>query len=235
VKQTTFMLATILLLGATVLAGCGSATPPQAAIQASGATSVDIQSPAATAEPPAPSAAAAGVFNIVAGESEARFKINEELRGAPKLVIGSTKQVTGQLSVDPANPGATQVGEVTVEAGTLATDENMRNRAINNFILKTGQYPTVTFKPTEFTGMPDSVQVGQPFSFKIAGDLTIAGVTRPAVWDVTVTPESDTRIKGLATTTIQRGDFNLVIPSVPFVANVGEQVTLELEFAAQQS
>ena len=196
------------------------------------ATPAPAAAPTATAEPQAP-AAASRVFEIIPAESEARFKINEVLRGQPKLVIGVTTGVAGQLSVDPANPGATQVGEITVDAGTLATDENNRNRAIRNFILQTGQYPSVTFKPTEITGMPASVAVGQPFSFQIAGDLTIRDITGPVVWDVTVTPESDTRIKGLATTIIPRDDFNLAIPSVPFVASVEEQVALELDFVAQ--
>jgi polyisoprenoid-binding protein YceI len=196
------------------------------------ATPAPAAAPTATAEPQAP-AAASRVFEIIPAESEARFKINEVLRGQPKLVIGVTTGVAGQLSVDPANPGATQVGEITVDAGTLATDDNNRNRAIRNFILQTGQYPSVTFTPTEITGMPASVAVGQPFSFQIAGDLTIRDVTGPVVWDVTVTPESETRIKGLATTIIPRDDFNLAIPSVPFVASVEEQVALELDFVAQ--
>jgi hypothetical protein len=36
----------------------------------------------------------------------------------------------------------------------------------------------------------------------------------------------------MASTTIQRGDFGLTIPNVPFVANVGEEVLLELDFVA---
>lgn len=212
-----------------------TAAPTEAAPEAPTATA-EPDPTVAPAEPTAisePAAQPAAVFAIVPAESEARFKINEELRGNPKLVIGVTSEVAGQLTVDPANPGATQVSEITVNAGTLATDENMRNRAIRNFILNTGQFPSVTFVPTELTGLPASAAVGQPFSFKIAGDLTIRDVTRPVVWDATVTPESETRIKGLATATVPLADFNLSIPDVPFVANVDDQVVLELDFVAQ--
>jgi polyisoprenoid-binding protein YceI len=221
-----------LLLAAVVFAGCAAPGAPAASQPAAPATEAPAAAPTATtqpeptsttapteAAPEAPTAtaepdpteapaeptaqpAAAAVFAIVPTESEARFKINEVLRGNPTLVIGATSEVAGQLTVDPANPGATQVSEITVNAGTLATDENMRNRAIRNFILNTGQFPSVTFVPTELTGLPASAAVGQPFSFKIAGDLTIRDVTRPVVWDATVTPESETRIKGLATATV---------------------------------
>ena len=37
---------------------------------------------------------------------------------------------------------------------------------------------------------------------------------------------------GNASTVIKRSDYNLSIPNVPFVANVGEEVTLQLDFVA---
>jgi hypothetical protein len=37
---------------------------------------------------------------------------------------------------------------------------------------------------------------------------------------------------GQAETTVQRSDFNLSIPNVPFVANVGEDVALKLNLVA---
>jgi polyisoprenoid-binding protein YceI len=78
-----------------------------------------------------------------------------------------------------------------------------------------------------------AAQPGQPFTFQIAGDLTIRNITQPVVFDVTAQGESLTRITGTATTTIKRGDYNLTIPSVPNVANVGEEVTLEIDFVAE--
>jgi polyisoprenoid-binding protein YceI len=76
------------------------------------------------------------------------------------------------------------------------------------------------------------VVVGQPFTFQMSGDLTIRGTTRPATFDVTVTPGADGTLSGSATTTIQYSDWGINIPSVPFVAGVGNQVTLQLSFDA---
>jgi len=40
------------------------------------------------------------------------------------------------------------------------------------------------------------------------------------------------QLSGTATTTVQRADFELVIPNVPSVANVSESVTVEIDFVA---
>lgn len=184
----------------------------------------------ATAEP-APAAEPA-IFELVQAESQARFIIDEVLRGAPKRVVGATNQVAAQIAIDPANPAATQVGQVTVNARTLATDNDFRNRAVKNQILDTNTYEFVNFQPTELVGLPESVTVGESFTFQVVGDLTIRNVTKPVTFDVTVTPVSETRIEGLASTTFPYRDFELRIPDAPSVDTVADDVTLELEFVA---
>lgn len=181
---------------------------------------------------PAPAASEPLIFEIVQDRSQARFIIDEVLRGAPKTVVGATNQVAGQVAVDPANPAAAQVGMIQVNARTLETDNNFRNRAIKNQILNTNSYEFVTFQPTDLVGLPASVAVGQPFSIQIVGDLTIRDTTKPATFDVTVTPVSETQLEGLATVTIPYRDFGLAIPDSPSVDTVADNVTLELAFVA---
>lgn len=177
-------------------------------------------------------AAAPVVFQLVQAESQARFIIDEVLRGSPTTVVGVTDQVAAQIAIDPANPGATQLGSVTVNVRTMATDNDMRNRAIKNFILNTNNYEFVTFQPTELVGLPETVTVGQPFTFQIVGDLTIRDVTQAVTFEATVTPVSETRIEGLATTVFPYRDFGLSIPDSPSVDTVADNVSLELEFVA---
>lgn len=197
-------------------------------------TAAPVEEPAATTEPTAEPAAAAAptLFEIVQAESEARFIIDEVLRGAPVRVVGITDQVAAQIAIDPANPAATQLGQIVVNARTLATDNEFRNRALRNQILDTNTYEFVTFQPTELIGLPDAATVGQPFSFQVVGDLTIKDVTQPVTFDVTVTPVSETRIEGVATTTFPYRDFGVRIPEVPSVDLVADDVTLELAFVA---
>ncbi|HSN73971.1 MAG TPA: YceI family protein [Anaerolineae bacterium] len=188
--------------------------------------------PEATATTAPAAVAAPAIFEIIQAESEARFIIDEVLRGSPVTVVGVTDQVAGQIAIDPASPAATQLGEVRVNARTLATDNDFRNRAIKNQILDTNTYEFVSFQPTEMVDLPETATVGQPFTFQVVGDLTIRDVTQQVTFEVTVTPVSGSRIEGLATTTFPYRDFGLAIPDAPSVDTVADDVTLELEFVA---
>jgi polyisoprenoid-binding protein YceI len=154
------------------------------------------------------------------------------LRGSPYTVVGTTNQVSGQIALDGSDPRDVQVGTILVDARTLATDDSSRNRALGNQILSTSEYEYISFTPTQFTGLPDSVTTGQPFTFRATGDLTIRGVTKPATFDVTVTPWVDGRLDGSAMTTIQYADWGVSIPNVPFVASVDKDVQLAFDFTA---
>lgn len=172
------------------------------------------------------------VYQIQSSGSQASFSIDEVLRGSPKTVVGSTDQVSGQIAFDVSDPSNAQVGTILIDARSLTTDDSSRNRVLGNQILSTDQYEYISFTPTQLSGLPETVAVGEPFTFQIAGNLTIRNTTRPATFDVTVTPAADGSLTGTATTTIQYSDWGLNIPSVPFVASVGNQVALELGFSA---
>ncbi len=194
--------------------------------------------PAASAPISAPTLAAASangtqqLFQIAPDQSEVRFTMSEVLHGQPTTVVGRSNQVAGSVLIDPAAPASSQVGTIRVDARTLATDNSTRNRVIERAILQSDQFEYIEFKPTALTGLPQSVALNQPFTFQLTGDLTIRTVTHPVTFEVTVTPLSATQVKGTAAATIQRADYNLVIPSVPSVADVSEAVQLQIDFVA---
>jgi polyisoprenoid-binding protein YceI len=172
-------------------------------------------------------------FEIVPDESEARFYIEEVLRGAPKTVVGTTDQVAGQFAVNPNDLSAAQVGIIQVNARTLATDNDFRNRAIKNQILLTDDYEFVTFTPKQVIGLPGTGAVGETYTFQIGGDLTVTDVTRQVTFDIVATATSETRIEGTAVTAFLYTDFELFIPDAPAVDTVDDEVRLELEFVAE--
>lgn len=172
------------------------------------------------------------LYEIVPTESEARFLIDEVLRGEPVTVVGTTDQVAGQIAFNAAEPTASEVGIIQINARTFLTDNEFRNRAIKNAILLTDQYEFVTFTPTEISGLPEEVTLNEAYTFEMAGDLTVTNVTQPVTFAVTVTPVSETRLEGNATTTILYTDFNLFIPDSPAVDTIADEVTLELNFVA---
>ncbi len=172
------------------------------------------------------------LYAIESGASEATFTIDEVLRGSPKTVVGTTDQVSGQIAFDSTDPSSLQVGTILIDARTLQTDDSSRTRVLNNQILSTDQYEYISLTPTSLSGLPDTVTAGQPFTFQLTGDLTIRDTTRPVTFDVTATQGDDGMLTGTATSTIQYSDWGISIPSVPFVASVGDQVVLGLGFNA---
>ncbi len=220
----------------------GVATSEPATTEAAEATTTPAEAtvaPEATVAAPTEEAAApagtAQVFTIDQSASQVRFQLDEELRGQPTTVVGTTDQVAGQLSVNLADLSQTQVGIIQINARTLATDNNFRNRAIQNEILDTGSFEFITFTPTGIEGLPASATVGEAISFNLVGDLTIRDITLPATFTVEATAVSETQIVGTATAVVNRTDFGLQIPSVPNVANVEEQVELYIDFTANAS
>lgn len=232
-----------------VLRSPEAASEPIAAIPLELPTAIATAVPAATAEPsatPASEATAApsptaepttdpGVlrlFEISSDESEARFIIDELLGGVPNTVIGVTSQIAGQIAVNFNDLSATQIGIIQVNARTLVTDNNFRNNAISNRILFTDQFEFITFTPTAVNNLPESVGVGDEVTFEIVGDLTIRDVTQEATFAVTAAVIAGNRLTATATTQVLRADYDLQIPEVPGVANVSEEIIIELDIIA---
>ena len=262
-KKSTCGVFTLLLAAVLALAGCGVLQEPEAAsgpieaiplatepagvmvteaptlaavptgVPIDAATTEIVPSVAPTEEPDAEAVAA--VFTIDPAASQVRFQLDEDLRGVRTTVVGTTGQVAGELSISLTDLGQTQVGVIQINARTLATDNNFRNRAIHNEILDTDQFEFITFTPTGIEGLPASVGLGEVVSFTLVGDLTIRDVTLPATFTVEATAVSESQITGTAMSVINRADFGLQIPSVPNVANVEEEVELYIDFTANAS
>ncbi len=202
-----------------------AATPTEEAAPASESTTGE----SAEAETSTPR-----LFQIVQEQSEARFLIDEILLGNPNTVIGTTSQVSGEVTVNPADPTQAQISPIQVNARDLTTDDDRRNGAIRRFILQSNQdeYQFIVFQPTVIEGLPESVTIGEPFEFRVTGDLKIRDITNPATFDMTITANSENELSGSGVTTVLRSDYGLNIPSVPSVADVAEEVRLEVDFIA---
>lgn len=252
------LILTAILVAMLALAACSSSSTPEAAsaeaapTEAAPAESAAAQ-PTATSAPaeptpapiaeattaPAAEAAAAPetasdaiTFAIDPAQSEARFVIDEVLMGNPKTVIGTNSTVSGEVTVNPSEPGNVAIGPITIAANSFVTDSDRRNGAIQRFILQANSYPTITFAPTAIEGVPGSVAVGDTLSLQVTGDLTIREITRPETFalEVQVVSESELHISGA--TQVLRENYELTIPSVPSVANVTNEVQLQFDFVA---
>ena len=216
----------------------------QATIDAMNAAQSAAQAPQPTAEPTleptvevaAPEAAARTLYRIDAANSLVTFALQEDLRGVRTDVVGQTTEVAGDIVVDFANPASSQIGTIRINARTLATDNEFRNRALRSEILRTSsdEYEFIDFEPTAINGLPETVAIGETYTFDIVGNLTVVGVTNEVTFTAAVTMASEDQISGTATANIQFADWGIAIPNAPGVANVTPDVTLTLDFTADQ-
>lgn len=174
------------------------------------------------------------IYRISQEESEVRFSLDEILRGKPFRPVGITNQVAGEISLDFDRKQA-QVGAIQVNARTLKTDSEMRDRMIQNEILKSFDFEYITFIPSEISGLPQKAAFGTPVNFQITGELTIRDVTQTVTFDVSATLVDANRLEGSARATVLRSDYGLVIPNVPSVTEVSNEVLLEIDFIALAS
>lgn len=177
-------------------------------------------------------------FAIDQSQSTARFEIDEELQGSPKHVVGTTDQVVGVITLDTSDLATAEVSDITINARTLTTDSDRRDRAIRGpVILDSGNDANelITFAVTSVDGLTGEAAVGEQLSFTITGDLTIRGNTNSVSFDVSATLLDDSTIEGSAEATVLRDDFGIGIPSVPGVANVTDEVLIGLDFVAISS
>lgn len=177
------------------------------------------------------------VFSIVSDESEASFTLEEDLAGVRTTVIGTTDQVGGEIALNFETPSASDVGTITINSRSLETDNSLRTQALRANILRSADddYEFITFEPTNLSGLPDNVEIGETYSFDIIGNLTIIDTTNEVTFNATVTIVSETEISGSATTNVMYGDWEIPVPSARNVANVTEDVDLAINFVARSA
>lgn len=164
--------------------------------------------------------------------TEARFVIYEDLRGEPFTVVGATTEVVGRVNLNLTSPAASRMGDILINARTFMTDSSIRDRAIRGPILNSEQFEFVTFRPMSIRGFSGTAEAGSEWRLLVEGDLTVRDITRPVTFDLVMRWGEDYRLEGEARATVLRSDFELSVPSVPFVANVADEIGLELDFIA---
>lgn len=181
---------------------------------------------------------ASGPFVIESEESQATFTLNEVLRGEPQTVVGATSELAGQFVLDLEDLTQTQFSDFVVNARTFTTGSSNRDRAIRGPIIlnsATDEFEFITFSVKEALGLDGSAGLGDTLTFTLVGDLTIRDQTNEVEFEVTATLVDASTVDGTATADVLRSDFGIGIPNVPSVADVTDEVTLQLEFVATSS
>jgi polyisoprenoid-binding protein YceI len=215
-------LATLLLSGI----GVGEA---QAQSSAKPAARKSAARPAGKTE--AKPAAAPRRFVVAPEGNEARYRVRERLmnRELDNDAIGATKEVTGTLFVDAQGRVVRDSSRIVVSLASMKSDSDRRDGFLRRRTLQTDSFPTVTLVPTAIRGGTGSLPTSGTATFEMLGDLTIRGVTRPTVWQVTARADGSA-VAGTAATAFTFKDFTIDQPRVPVVLSVSDTIKLEYEF-----
>lgn len=149
-------------------------------------------------------AAGAADFVLETSHTEVLFKVRHL---GISNVTGSFTKFEGTYSFDPATQKASKL-TATIDATSVSTKDGGRDKHLNSpDFFDTAKFPTITFVGKEFSPVKDG-------KLTVKGDLTLRGVTKPVVLDVTYNgaakdPWGNDRTAFSAQTKINRKDFGL--------------------------
>ncbi len=223
----------------TIMSTAPASTATTAATSAAPTTSATAAETSTAAVSSASSSSSAGTgttYTVVADKSEASYSVREQLArlNFPTDAVGKTNAITGSVTIKPDGSIDTANSKFTVDLSTLQTDSNMRDNFVRRNILQTDQYPQAVFVPTQVNGLPAALPQNGNVSFKLTGNMTIHGVTKPVTWDVTGAINNG-EANGKATTSFTFEDFGLQQPQVPVVLSVVDKITLNVTIDLQKS
>ena len=149
-------------------------------------------------------------------------------------VRGRFGEVSGTLSLDPNDPTAA-TAEVTIKTASIDTRQEQRDAHLRSAdFFEAERYPVITFRSNRIEGDTES-------EFLLHGDLTIRGVTREIVLNVTrdgqgTDPWGGQRVAFSATGKIDRKAFGLTYNQALETGGVvvGEEIkiSIDAEFTA---
>ena len=144
-------------------------------------------------------------------------------------VSGRFKQVSGKVELDEANLTKSQV-EISIKVDSVDTDEPNRDKHLKSpDFFDAVKYPTMTFKSTKITKAGGT-------KYKLTGDLTLQGITKPVTLDATVSDPiksmSGKMMRAVKLSgKLKRGDYGLKWNKALEAGGlaVGDEVTLDIQ------
>lgn len=136
---------------------------------------------------------------------------------------GNFTDIQGKITVDNDKPEKSSV-QVTIPLSSINTNV----KVLDDHLLKADffdaeKYPTITFKSTK-------VETRDKKNYKITGDLTIKGITKPVVLDAVLNKQAEhpmAKVPAIgfnATTSFDRSAFGVGA----YVPNVGDKITVNI-------
>lgn len=146
--------------------------------------------------------------------------------------VGETQDVEGAILFNPDGSVDSARSVIDINLLTLKTDEEDRDNFLRNNSLESEKFPTATLVAKDVRGLPWPLPTEGEAVFQLISDLTVHGVTKEILWEVTVR-FGDDQVTGLAKTNFIFADFDMEKPSAFIVLSVVDDIRLELDFVAE--
>jgi polyisoprenoid-binding protein YceI len=149
-------------------------------------------------------------------------------------VRGHFNVIRGQLHIDEQVPANSWI-QAEADAASINTRNDMRDAHLRSAdFFEAEKYPTLTFKST-------NVEKVEGSEYKVTGDMTIHGVTKPVTFEVeyhgqNAHPQMGVRTGVTAKAKINRKDFGLAYGTMVEASQVvvSENVSIEIDLEAVQ-
>jgi polyisoprenoid-binding protein YceI len=150
-------------------------------------------------------------------------------------VRGSFTDVAGKVHLDEQDPGRSSA-EITIKVHSIDTGNSDRDAHLrSNDFFAMDEFPEITFTSTSAEKVSDT-------DFKLTGDLTVKGVTKPVVIDFEYQgsakdPFGNLRAGFEGTAQVNRKDFGVTF-NAPLETGgvlVGDKITLEFDVSLIRS
>jgi polyisoprenoid-binding protein YceI len=148
-------------------------------------------------------------------------KISFDIRSAGMSVVnGQFQNYQSQMSFDNKSPNQASAKFVMDVNSLKLSKSSLKDMVFGESFFYANKYKTVTFQSNEVNSLGNN-------KYKINGNLTLRGVTRPVSFDTTLTPQSTNPklMNVLSTTVINRSDFGMR----KALGGIGEKVIIKLE------
>lgn len=169
-------------------------------------------------------------YVLAAEGSEARYRVREQLARIdfPSDAVGATTVVQGAIALGSDGAILTDHSRFVVDLASIESDSQRRDNYVRRRVFQSDSFPDAVFVPTGIEGVALPLPAGE-VTFRITGDMTIHGISRPTTWDVTASRSGDA-VVGKATTRFRFADFQLAVPRVASVLSVEDDIRLEFDF-----
>ncbi len=156
-------------------------------------------------------AAQSFTFTVAGGEGN---RIQFESKAPLETVTSTTDQVSGTITLDPADLGSGVSASISVDAASIKTGNGIRDGHMRDNHLHVKEHPEIKFTLNDFA-LDGALIPSVAQKYTVVGEFSLHGVTRTISVPVEVTyipSETEKKIRVVGQFSVSLADYNIPRP-----------------------